>query len=404
MPSQEPEPAPKSLGLPPMQMSSLSPATARKVDNLPTSVSSSSIAGFSASNRLQPTKISQLQESSKANLPRISGSASTQSFPSISDRVSNSSSSSRANTPPQPKPLTPTKIPRPFGRSSTLNSPGVGSDDPDAPTVPPAASKPFRRLSSIGNKRLSSSVSSSSFPSESDSFATNSEFGVTREPGLATGERTLSTRRRLESETSSGIPRSRSNAGSALSSSKTFKDLSEINPSIRSENASINTPRRTSFVPTEHGINYTPRTIPSNQNSLGHRRTTSKTLEELKADAALFRRASAAVPTDPLHVALLAKARASRTQTITSTGVIKPITSSRVSSSTANLSSAPIAPDSRRTSGMAEDEIRADEEMSAYVRRQHTKKLAAGMSAEVIQKMFEFPDDTVPLPALGARG
>ncbi|ORY79330.1 kinase-like domain-containing protein [Leucosporidium creatinivorum] len=41
--------------------------------------------------------------------------------------------------------------------------------------------------------------------------------------------------------------------------------------------------------------------------------------------------------------------------------------------------------------------------MSAYVRRQQAKKSAAGVSAEAIRKMFEFPDPTEPLPPLDSR-
>jgi dual specificity tyrosine-phosphorylation-regulated kinase 2/3/4 len=51
-----------------------------------------------------------------------------------------------------------------------------------------------------------------------------------------------------------------------------------------------------------------------------------------------------------------------------------------------------------------EDESRADEEMGAYVRRQYSKKLSAGMSEEAIRKMFEFPDPTDPLPPLESKG
>jgi dual specificity tyrosine-phosphorylation-regulated kinase 2/3/4 len=42
--------------------------------------------------------------------------------------------------------------------------------------------------------------------------------------------------------------------------------------------------------------------------------------------------------------------------------------------------------------------------MSAYVRRQQAKKMSAGMSADTIRKMFEFPDPTEPLPPLDSRG
>ncbi|KWU44252.1 kinase-like protein, partial [Rhodotorula sp. JG-1b] len=49
-----------------------------------------------------------------------------------------------------------------------------------------------------------------------------------------------------------------------------------------------------------------------------------------------------------------------------------------------------------------EDEIRGDEEMAAYARRQRTKRLASGMDANSVRRLFEFPEPTQPLPPLSA--
>ena len=38
--------------------------------------------------------------------------------------------------------------------------------------------------------------------------------------------------------------------------------------------------------------------------------------------------------------------------------------------------------------------------MAQYVRRQQAKKMAAGVSSDVVRKMFDFPDPTEPLPGL----
>lgn len=41
--------------------------------------------------------------------------------------------------------------------------------------------------------------------------------------------------------------------------------------------------------------------------------------------------------------------------------------------------------------------------MAAYARRQRTKRLASGMDANSVRKLFEFPDPSHPLPPLSAN-
>lgn len=50
-----------------------------------------------------------------------------------------------------------------------------------------------------------------------------------------------------------------------------------------------------------------------------------------------------------------------------------------------------------------EDELHGDEEMAAYARRQRTKRLASGMDANSVRRLFEFPEPTQPLPPLSAE-
>ncbi|KAM0754666.1 kinase-like protein [Meredithblackwellia eburnea MCA 4105] len=76
------------------------------------------------------------------------------------------------------------------------------------------------------------------------------------------------------------------------------------------------------------------------------------------------------------------------------------------SSTQPTLNAAPTETSSGRSSStgsirtVSEEQLRGDEEMAAYVRRQQAKKLAAGVSSDTIRKMFEFPDPTDPLPPL----
>ena len=59
---------------------------------------------------------------------------------------------------------------------------------------------------------------------------------------------------------------------------------------------------------------------------------------------------------------------------------------------------------SHATTPINEDEIKADEEMAAYVRRVSAKKLASGASAEELHRMFEFPGPSEPLSTFTSKG
>lgn len=407
-----------------MQMSALSASTARRVDSLSHSDSNSSLSKKAVNNRLQPpikpSKTAQDSLILKDSLPTINGSPSSQAFPTSTDRANQVERllSSGSTTPPlPPKSQTPTKIPRLYGRSSVTSprlpassirsyASSVELDGP--PAVPASSTKPSRRSSTYGPSQPLDLSSSMNFPSVSDG-----DFAVNREPGLAPGERTLSTRRRLDADTS-GIPRSRSNAGSSLSSSRTYRDLGDVvsPPDSRAGTAIPRTHRRTSLLSSEDSrntsANQTPRAVAlanqmksalsestSSIASASVRRALSKPADTSRAsEVAAIRRASVA-PESSMPL--------STTSRILPSKMAIP---SRVSPFSATSASPADARRSREStkSPAYDEEAKGDEEMAAYVRRQHTKKMAAGISADTIKKMFEFPDPTQPLPALNSRG
>ncbi|KAI5479041.1 dual-specificity tyrosine-(Y)-phosphorylation regulated kinase [Pseudohyphozyma bogoriensis] len=423
---EEPQQESRSPALPPMQMSALSATTVKRVDSLSSKSSASS-------SRLQTPRTAKLQESVKGNLPPIAGSPSTHVFPSVQDKddhADQSQSTSPSGSPP-PKSHTPTKIPRLHQRNATVTSPRLTPRVSDSSLSrtgsPPVPSKASRRLSYFGatpdTNPLSQSLSSSTI-SAADTSA--SEFGATREPGLQLGEKTLSTRRRLDSEPS-GIPRSKSIATvNSLSAPRAPLESSTTSTaSVRSSASALpRASRRASLLVGEDAKAAASQALSSSRSSTAvaqprasvaslqaprqlsdssmsstssARRPLAKS-SDLNASTSSSRRVSAVSSTSET----LSSSKSSRTL---STKVGIPTRMAK-SSTTGNLSSG--ATDSGRSSAassyaVSEEELRGDEEMSAYVRRQQAKKAAAGVSPEVIRKMFEFPDPTEPLPGLDYR-
>lgn len=420
-----------------MQMPGLSPATVRRVDSLNSNHSSSSISSkaMATPTRIQPpgTRASKLQESVKANLPTIAGSPSTHTFPLIpleEPRALNDDDSPTA-TPP-PKSHTPTRIPRLYQqRSTAVTSPRLtirGEVSREAsPSIPASApsKSATRRLSTYSSATpdatvpLASSTSSSNVFFHSENDSTTSEFGYN-----PASEKVASTRRRLDSEPSQ-IPRSRSTTvGGSLASSRMSKDPLDSSTSSRTSTAVPRAHRRQSVIGEEggktsatpvraqarttslHTLKATPaQTTSDSSSSSGSTLAASASRRVLPKSAELSsstRRSSVASTADSLS-----SSRTSRTLNMPSKMAI-PSRMSK-SSTTPSLSPAP-GTDSGRSSAassapsVAEEELRGDEEMSAYVRRQQAKKTAAGVSPDTIRKMFEFPDPTAPLPPLDSRG
>ncbi|GAA5829422.1 hypothetical protein JCM11251_005043 [Rhodosporidiobolus azoricus] len=406
-------PAPQPVQLPPMQINALPPSTARRVE----SMSSSSFAKPTTSSLLQTprTRTSKLQDSLKANLPTIAGSPSTHAHggQAAEPRIFYANPSS--STTPSPVSHTPTKIPRLKGTSSATASPRT------SPVIPPGSTKlGSRRGSSRGSNLDTASTMSGSV--SSPNLDDTSEFGVvSREPGLSIGEKTLSTRRRVDSETvgASQIPRSRSTASgvSSLSSSmRTVKEPVEPSPATRvavpragrrpstvdaekrapSATSSRVQPRSTALSSSASRLPSQPDAFSSSSTVTGLSASTRKPLTVRSGETGV-RRASvpASVASDSLSSAR-SKSLASSKAGLSSR-VPKPAgTGARLSPSTT---------ESGRSSSASgtfanDDKVKGDEEMGEYVKRQYARQLAKGASGDTVRKMFEFPEPTEPLPPL----
>ena len=350
-----------------------------------------------------PVRSLRNQESAaKGNLPTIAGSPSTHL---LVDSASSQSIATLSSTDAHSKPNTPTKIPRLQYRATIAESslpPRLSEPSSDLAVKPHRRASHFGTTSDATPRTPSYAPISSQLPSETELFSTV-DFGTTREPGLALGERSLATRRRLGSDNSQ-IPRSRS----TTTPSASIRLPKEESTSAVSSRAGTVLPRSFGM---EEGASSTgtsrtggtPRlpTAASESNfSLNVVRRASKVSEGPALPA--VRRASA-LSTSATE---LPSARSSRTisnkmgpPARTARGMTTPAMSPAPSDSSRSVSSA-----SQNGPVISEEELRADEEMSAYVRRQRTKKLATGISAETIQKMFEFPDPTAPIPPLSCRG
>lgn len=377
-----------------MQITALPATNLQRMGSLTSSASSSSLvnrAQLTPSKLNTPVRSLRGSETQKANLPTIAGS------PSSYDAYGNANISAADDHPS--KPNTPTKIPRLQYRT------GVAS-----PALTP---RPTEVVSeSVGPKARRSNQSQSTPDSTFASPVQVGEifvqdFATQREPGLALGERSLATRRR-QASADSQIPRSRSTTASSASLRLARED--SLNPRVALPRSTL---ADDTVAPTGPDVSSrgTPGQLRSSLSRLptavsesnlsisAARRTLGKSSEGSVLPAVRRTRTLSATPGEPVSSARILRAIPSK--------MAPPLRTSRTN--TPSMSPAPsdssrsVSAASQYPSNVSEEELRGDEEMAAYVRRQQTKKLAAGMSADMIRKMFEFPDPTTPLPVLNCH-
>ncbi|GEM06822.1 dual-specificity tyrosine-(Y)-phosphorylation regulated kinase [Rhodotorula toruloides] len=390
---------PESAQLPPLHISALPATTARRVD----SMSRSSVSAVTAQ-QTPRTRTSRLQESAKTTLPTIAGSPSTHAF--LGTAASSSSSSVSPSTTPPPKSHTPTRIPR-LNRTSAA---AAATSPRTSPVGRSLSSKPpNRRLSSYENGLAGSAHQQEE--RDSLSSAPRATAGVS-----SAGDKTLSARRRVESDATQ-IPRSRSTNSRSSSLRSGTLEAGEL--PIASESAS-NTNRPPRKAPLADDDKRLHGEAPRHQPRVT---SLSSSLSRLPSQA-VTSESSSASSTPAIGTAIrrsLPKPGKSptsrRTSVPASTGALSSSRSVRTLGSRMAIpnrvgksasTSTPLSPSttsSGRSSAASgtygeEDTVRGDEEMAAYVRRQMSKKLASGMSEDAIRKLFEFPDPTEPLPPL----
>lgn len=371
--------------LPPLHIRALPPSTAERVDAL-------APAGKGAVSKLAPlrTRANRLQDSVKANLPTIAGSPSTSAAMQAGAKDARSELSPSAS--PPPKSHTPTRIPR-------LNRASAGVSPRSSPTL--VTSKSARRLSSYGSlqSRGSAPVVAAA-ASRADAGGRN---GVKEDSSTV---HIKTARGRLESDfAASGIPRSRSTS-SRISATREGepKEASTAGPA-RLQGDSSATPLRTRLPNLSASTSRLPSHPTASDTSVLASTGASASGVRIAAGQAAgqdSRRTS--VPPAVSTSEHLSTARSSRT--LSSKSSVTARLGPTGASARPRLS--PPVTESGRSSAASgifsnEDEIRGDEEMAAYARRQRTKRLASGMDANSVRRLFEFPEPTQPLPPLSAE-
>ena len=342
MSSTDPRKPKSPVNLPPMQISAIEPVTAHRVAKLKSSVNSnpSSRASVSStSSRLTSATVSSMQKQSdsslrsRTQLPTIAGS------PSV---ATNSASSSQ------------TMKDRGDGPSSTLNT-SVSGIPKETPTKIPrissrtsaAASPPLKHSTSAANRRTSTLAPSAN---ASPTSLNTSEWGV------------------IDDDNSTPKVKGTSARSSPLNTSTSRGPRQPLvaQPSQRKSRDSV------SFM----GLRK------SSGNSSGLNTATAPPEQQQTQQPQHHHRLSILSPSKGLK--LLQPKTSSRSSTM-------PQPSSSPSSSGRQSLSTP----SPVPSAIDEEEMLGDEEMMAYIRRQHAKKLASGASQESLDEMLKFPE---PLP------
>ncbi|GJN87355.1 hypothetical protein Rhopal_000304-T1 [Rhodotorula paludigena] len=395
---------PEPVQLPPMQINALPASTARRLESLGSSRDKTASAPSTSTLQTPRTRASRLQEVGKAHLPTIAGSPSTHGL-HASVAESSSTGPSPSSTPP-PKSHTPTRIPR-LHRTGTI-SPRV------SPTGSSVSRKPVpRRINSYGSMQ---DGASQVLPASDNDTA---EFGfVGRE---SANDKTLTaSRRRVDSEAQSQIPRSRSSTSRSSSATRAPSEQLEASTSSRlstavprdrrrpptvdeEKKAPLATPLR-SAQPRVTSLSSSTSRLSSSQAATSESSSSTATPSTLSSatrrslpkpgESAASRRTSA--PSESLSLSKTARHLSGKMAI--PTRVSKP--------SIGSARQSPVTTDSGRSSAASgtyaldDDEARADEEMAAYVKRQVAKKKSAGASDDTIRQMFDFPDPTEPLPSL----
>ena len=433
---------PESVNLPPMQINALPASTVSRLDTLSIDEEGAADNANSTSGGKRPlpvpprsTKLSRVAETtySRGTLPTITGSPSVIGA-AASASIDAEASGGHLGISTSPKPATPTRIPRLTGSKSNGNSPQPQPAPRDsvspAETGESATDLPYRRGSLAPGSGFSSSVpqQASSFlsarlksnpgtPSSSDSGMQGSplpsdQAGSSSENGLS--------RQTSATYSASRLPESATSASRVPSSSKASSFTA----------ATSKSERRRSFLPQqeerEGKVARTP--LKSSLPALGSRVLSSKAQQPLSpptsstgsisgiarirnktSDGGTF----ASSGKGPVAEGLLPTSKSTRSL------ASKLSIPSRVSKS-ANASSLSQSPapsevagerstsSSRYGTPIGEDEIRGDEEMVDFLRRQRTKKSSAhGLSSEEIDRMLDFPEPIEPqsplLPAGACR-
>lgn len=351
-----------------MQISALPPATAQRVASLK-STSSSSLSSTqsipkapSSSSRITQQTVSSMQKHSDSSLrsrhqqlPTIAGSPSVGSGSHGSVREPKEGPpSSSLNVSSALSKETPTKIPRISSRSSATNSPTL---------------KGNRRTSTLVGS--SSAIPTSRNASPSAGNDSMNEFGVL-ENGKSGSQRysvRASPSTAATTTATSRVPRQVSTASSSTVNGTSRKNRESISFSglRKSSTGSV----------ASISVNPPPEAQPASSSS--HRFSALSPSKGLKLLSPKVSLSSSRVASSSSH------------------GL-------RDSVASPNSSRQSLSTPSPSPSSVDEEELLGDEEMLQYIRRQHAKKLATGVSQEELDDMLKFPEPTPPMPPMSPTG
>jgi dual specificity tyrosine-phosphorylation-regulated kinase 2/3/4 len=340
--------------MPPLQIAALPPATTQRLANLksgsPSSLSSSDKTPKSSTSRATGQTVSSMQKQSDASLrsqrntlPTIAGSPSVGTLPHHGSKEPPSVSTLNASSLSKE---TPTKIPRISSRSSAVDSPTLKGKD--------SARRGSLIVNNVDNSRQSS-------PATANECLT--EFGV-----LVPGQ----------------TPKATASTSSQRHSVRASPSVS--NPRV---------PRQLAGSSTVNGIS-----ARKNRESIsfsGLRKSSTGSVTSINPP-------SATGEDQPSHSHRFSALSPSKLKLL-SPKISLPV--SRGSSSTQSISQTMASPSITRqptttpspvSSLVDEEEMVGDEEMLQYIKRQQTKKLAAGATQAELDKMLRFPEPIAPTP------
>ncbi|CAD6915356.1 unnamed protein product, partial [Tilletia controversa] len=206
----------------------------------------------------------------------------------------------------------------------------------------------------------------------------------------------LSLRNESRGATESVTPAKERTSGSVRPSAETSKSMSgitRIGPSSSITATPVSSSSRTA------GSMEPPSTVPAPQRKSRASLSTFSSGAKAARDQALSQSASSSSSSAAAAQASKSSVptRGARQTAVSMTSASRP--SSQLSpepSSGASISSI-------TTNFVDEEERLGDEEMEAYIQRQHAKKIAAGAKAEELEKMLKFPEPEPPTRAYSAR-
>ncbi|CAE7217450.1 unnamed protein product [Rhizoctonia solani] len=370
----------KPVALPPMQMSNLPASTVQRVANLKSSSSPSSVTRptLASSNRSAASPASNMSKasdaslrSSRQHLPTIAGSPSVGTSQHSKEREGVSAMSNVTVKD------TPTKIPRMSIHRTPVRASPIKPGLKSSSTLPVGSRRTSLNITGINSSQQSTHTQSRDTSPSGQSSNTN-EFGMvsaneTPKPHFAGASQSVSHRSsvRASPQSVTRVPR-QSLVNLPITTGNSSSSSSAATPSAKKSAHPVSLSSLRKFSNNSTSVSAGPTSNGSAKDS-HHSRLSILSPTKLKFLS----------PKVNLPVARVAE---------TSSRAIVPGTPS---SSRQSLSTPSPVPQE-----LDEEEMAGDEEMAAYIKRLHARKLAAGAKREELDEMLKFPEPIPPKAGL----